>query len=172
MQEEEKYFGLGPGRLYIAPLSVPEAEARSLRYYVGPTKGGVHLAYSAKIHEITDYTGRLIRQLRYGERIRLSGRMARLYPAALRAVTGSPGQGGLTALGGQGEAGRLQRVRVILQCALPAGSTGGGEMGFSCVASAVSGAAFSLSGDRDCACDFSLTAESDDAGMCGRLVFS
>ena len=170
MTNEEKFFGLGAGRLYIAPADVPEERARTLAYYAGPTKDGVNISYSAKIHEITDYDGRLIRSLRYGERITVKGRLARLHPQVLSAATGSPYAGQILALGARGDAGRLSRVRVTLVCALP-DEAGGGEASFSMICSASSGASFTLSPQRDSGVSFLLCAETDDAGLTGKLVF-
>lgn len=169
--DEEKYFALGAGRLYIAPASVTGEEARSLLYYAGPTRGGVTVSYSARIHEITDYSGALIRSLRYGERVRAEGKLSRLYPRAVSAAIGAPLTGGVLALGGTGGRGRLARVRVVLVCALPE-ETGGGEFVFSMLATASSGLCFSLSPERDSSVSFSLQAETDGAGLSGRLVFA
>lgn len=170
MTQEEKCFGLGAGRLYVAPASTPEAEMHSLNYYAGPTKGGVQLSYAAKIHEITDYAGVLVRSIRYGERVRLSGRMARLYPRVLAAASGSRLTGDELFPGALTAAGRSARVRVLLVCPLPA-EAGGGEMRFSMIASAASGFSFLLSPQRDSSYDFTLTAETDGAGFSGKLVF-
>lgn len=168
MVDEEKLFGLGPGRLYLAPAEVSEADARHLRYYAGPTKDGVTLSYSARIHEITDYAGKLVRSLRYGERITLTGKMSRLQPKVLSEMIGAPYENGTLAPGALPFAGKLMRVRVVLVCALP----GGGEMVFSMIASATSGMQVRLAGGFDSAVPFSLTAETDSAGMTGKLVFA
>lgn len=168
---EEKCFGLGPGRLYIAPVSVPESEVFSVPWYAGPTKDGVTLSYSAKIHEITDYYGALARSIRYGERVRVEGRLSRIYPSAVCRAVGAPFSAGTIAFGAVSDAGRLAQVRVGLLCALPE-ACGGGEMRFLMRASASSGAILALSAQRDSAISFSLTAETDDAGFSGRLVFA
>ncbi len=168
---EEKYFALGAGRLYIAPENVSEAEARSMKWYAGATKGGVQMTYFNRVHEITAWDGAVIRSVRYGERVRVEGRLLRLYPRVLSAATGSPLDGSAVYLGGRGAAGRHTRVRVTLVCALPK-SAGGGEIVFSFIASAASGAVLSLSPERDSAWQFSLTAETDDAGFSGKVVFS
>lgn len=170
MMREEKCFGLGAGRLYVAPVSTPEAEMHSLKYYAGPTSGGAELSYSAKIHEITDYAGTLVRAIRYGERISLRGRMARLYPRVLAAATGSPLTENALFPGGVTESGRGARVRVLLVCALPE-EAGGGDMCFSMTAAASSGFSFHLSPERDSSVGFQLTAETDGAGFSGKLVF-
>lgn len=166
---EEKYFGLGAGRLYIAPLSVSEEEARSLKWYAGPTKGGVTLAYRAKTHDITAWDGSLARSVRYGERIRLTGRLARLYPRVLATATGSPAAADAVLLGGRLPQGRHPRLRVMLICELPT-EVGGGEIVFSFRATAASGATLTLSPERDSAWSFDLTAETDSAGFAGRMV--
>lgn len=168
---EEKYYGLGAGRLYIAPWHVSEEEARSLKWYAGPTKGGVTMAYSAKVHEIKGWGGEIVRSVRYGEKITLTGKLSRLYPRVLAAAVGAPIEANTVHLGGKTNEGRHARLRVILVCALPA-SAGGGEIVFSMCAAAASPAAFVLSPDRDSAWSFSLTAETDDAGLKGKLVFA
>jgi len=170
MVNEEKLYGLGPGRLYIAPAEVSEKEACTLSYYAGPTKDGVKLAYSVKIHEIVDYYGALVRSLRYGERVRVEGRLTRLHPKVIARLLGSPEDAYAIRFGGTPARGKLTRVRVVLVCALPA-EAGGGEMRFSMLATASSEAILALSGGRDSAIGFALTAETDDAGFSGRLVF-
>lgn len=166
---EEKLFGLGAGRLYISPLSVSEEESRSKLWYAGPTKGGVTLAYSVKNHDITGWDGSLVRRIRYGERIRLTGRLSRLNPRVLSVVTGSPaGEGGVL-LGGRLPGGRHTRLRVVLVCDLSE-EVGGGEIVFSFRATAASGTSVTLSPARDSAWDFDLTAETDSAGFAGRMV--
>lgn len=169
MTNEEQYFALGAGRLYLAPASVSEAEARSLPYYAGSTKGGVTLAYSARVHEITDYFGALVRSLRYGERIRVEGRLARLYPAALARATGSRFENGVLTPGAPLPEGRLAQIRVTLVCALPDGK---GEFVFSMLATPSGGFTVSLSPERDSSVSFSLAAETDGAGLSGRMVFA
>lgn len=166
---DEKYFGLGAGRLYIAPLSVSEEEARSLKWYAGPTKGGVTLAYTAKTHDVTGWDGSLSRSIRYGERIRLTGKLSRLYPRVLAAATGSPSGADAVLLGGRLPEGRHPRLRVMLVCELPT-EVGGGEIVFSFRATAASGASIHLSPERDSAWSFDLTAETDGAGFAGRMV--
>ena len=170
MTNEEKVFGLGAGRLYIAPASVSEEEARTLPYYAGPTKGGVTLTYNAKIHEITDYCGRLVRSLRYGERVRAEGRLSRLYPRVLTALTAAPAWDGVLGLGGIGDSGRLVQVRAVLVCALPE-EAGGGEFVFSMLATASEKVMLTLSSMHDSSVGFSLTGETDGAGFSGRMVF-
>ncbi len=167
----EKYFGLGAGHLYIAPLSVSEAEVRSEKWCAGPTKGGVTLAYAAKNHDITGWDGSLVRSIRYGERLRLTGKLSRLYPRMLSALTGSPVSAAGTAvfLGGRLPEGRHSRLRVMLVCELPA-EVGGGEIVFSFRATAASGASITLSPQRDSSWSFDLTAETDGAGFAGRMV--
>ena len=132
MIDEEKRFGLGAGKLYIAPAGVSAEHAVSSSWYAGPTKGGVTLAYSAKVHEITDFSGRLVRSVRYGERIRLEGELVRLYPEVLARVIGAQPSPGTLDLGGVCREGRTARVRVVLVCRryivltgyiLPAGET-------------------------------------------------
>lgn len=167
---EEKCFGLGPGRLYIAPVSVPEEEVFTIPWYAGPTKDGVTLSYCAKVHEITDYFGTLVRSVRYGERIRLEGKLSRIYPGAICRAVGAPVGEGVIPLGAVCGAGRCAQVRVGILCTLPEGA-GGGEMRFLMRASAASGAILALSAQRDSAVAFTLSAESDGAGMTGRLVF-
>lgn len=166
---EEKLFGLGAGRLYISPLSVSEEETRSERWLAGPTKGGVTLAYSVKNHDITGWDGSLVRRIRYGERIRLTGRLSRLYPRILAAVTGSPADEKGVLLGGRLPGGRHTRLRILLVCDLPS-EVGGGELVFSFRATAASGTSITLSPARDSSWDFDLTAETDDAGFAGRMV--
>lgn len=168
---EEKCFGLGPARLYIAPMGVTEEALFSMPWYAGPTKDGVTLTYTAKVHEIRDYFGNLVRSIRYGERIRLDGRLSRLYPAAICRAVGAPVGASVIPLGAVSDAGRGMQVRVGLSCALPA-DCGGGEMRFTMRASAASGAVMALSGLRDSSLGFSLTAESDGAGFAGKLVFA
>lgn len=167
---EEKCFGLGPGRLYIAPVSIPEEELFTMPWYAGPTKDGVTLSYCAKVHEITDYFGTLVRSVRYGERIRLEGKLSRIYPGAICRAVGAPFYGGEIPLGALSDAGRCAQVRVGILCTLPEGA-GGGDMRFVMRASASSGAILALSAQRDSSVAFSLTAETDGAGMTGRLVF-
>lgn len=171
MIDEEKRFGLGAGKLYIAPAGVSAEHAVSSSWYAGPTKGGVTLAYSAKVHEITDFSGRLVRSVRYGERIRLEGELVRLYPEVLARVIGAQPSPGTLDLGGVCREGRTARVRVVLVCRLPE-SAGGGEMRFSMLAGASSGAALALTGERDSAVRFVLTAETDGAGLSGRMVLA
>lgn len=165
---EEKYYALGAGRLYIAPWETPEAEVRSLKWYAGQTKGGVTLAYTAKEYEIRGWDGELQRTVRYGGKIRLTGKFARLYPRVIAAATGAPVSDSAILLGGKGDAGTA-RVRVILVSEIPE-SAGGGEVVFSMIAGASSGMSVHFSPERDSAWDFSLTAESDDAGVSGKLV--
>jgi len=169
MTNEEKVFGLGAGRLYIAPASVSEEEARTLPYYAGPTKGGVTLTYTTKIHEITDYYGRLVRSLRYGERVRAEGRLSRLYPRILTALAGAADAGGALSLGSVGESGRLVQLRAVLVCALPE-EAGGGEFVFSMLATASVKLLLTLSSMHDSSVGFSLTGETDGAGFSGRMV--
>lgn len=168
---EEKYYALGAGRLYIAPWGTPDDEVRSLKWYAGATKGGVTLAYTAKTHEIYGWGGELVRTVRYGEKIRLSGKLARLYPRVIAAATGSPLNSAEILLGGKTDEGRHARVRVVLVSEIPE-RTGGGEVVFSMRASASSGMAAALSAERDSAWEFSLHAERDDAGFFGKLVFA
>lgn len=168
MKNEEKVFGLGAGRLYIAPATLSEEESVALTYYVGPTKGGVTLTYAAKLHEITDYSGRVVRTLRYGERIRLEGALSRLYPVAISRILGGDASETAILFGGMPQAGRHAPVRATLVCQLPGGV---GEMRFSMLAGAAAGAALSLTGERDSAIRFTLSAETDDAGFVGRMVF-
>lgn len=169
MIEEEKRFGLGAGKLYIAPAGVSEENAVSPTWYAGPTKGGVTLSYTAKVHEITDNFGRLVRSLRYGERLRLEGELIRLYPQVLARVIGAAPYPGKLELGGIGKEGRAARVRVVLVCRIPK-EAGGGEMRFSMLAGASSGASLSLTGERNSAVRFALTAETDGAGFSGKMV--
>lgn len=171
MKNEEKIFGLGAGRLYIAPGNTAEEHACSTAYYAGPTREGVTLSYTAKVHEITDYYGNRVRSLRYGERMKIEGEMSRLYPGVIARAIGAPAEENAIAFGGVSGEGRLARVRVTLVCSLPA-EAGGGEMRFSMLAGASSGASLSLTGMRDSAVRFSLTAETDDAGFSGRMVLS
>lgn len=171
MMDEEKRFGLGAGKLYVAPAGVSEENAVSPTWYAGPTKGGVTLTYTAKVHEITDISGRPVRSVRYGERIRLEGELVRLYPEVIARVIGAPPFPGKLELGGVSLAGRTARVRAVLVCRLPK-SAGGGEMRFSMLAGACSGAALSLTGERDSAVRFALSAETDGAGFSGRMVLS
>lgn len=168
---EERYFALGPGRLYIAPASTTEAESRSMKWYAGATKGGVQITYSARMHEITAWDGAVIRTVRFGERLRVDGRILRLYPRVLAAATGSPMEGNTVYLGGRGPGGRCARVRVTLVCALPK-SAGGGDVVFSFIASAASGASLSLTPERDSSWQFSLMGETDSAGFSGKAVFA
>lgn len=170
MDKEEKLFGLGPGRLYIAPAEVSEMDACSLAYYAGPTADGVKLAYSVKVHEIVDYYGALVRSLRFGERVRVEGRLTRLHPKVIARLIGSEEDAFALRFGGAPLRGKLTRVRVVLVCTLPA-EAGGGEMRFSMTATAASSAILALSGGRDSSIGFALTAETDDAGFSGRLVF-
>ncbi len=167
---EEKYFALGAGRLYIAPWGTADTEIRSLKWYAGQTKGGVTLAYAAKTHEIYGWGGELLRTVRYGERIRLTGRLARLYPRVIAAATGSPVSGQAVLLGGECGEGRHRSVRVLLVSEIPE-RAGGGEVVFDMRAAASSGLSLSLTPDRDSAWEFQLSAERDDAGFSGRLVF-
>ncbi len=162
MQNEEKIIGLGAGRLYLAPASVTEEQAQDSRYFAGPTRGGVTLVWSARIHEITAYTGRLVRAIRFGERVRLEGRLARLSPVLFSYMTGRWERERLPA--------SRTRMRVVLRCALPP-AAGGGEMVFSMIASQTGTPSLTLHSSRDSSYPFTLTAESDDAGMTGRLVF-
>ncbi len=168
---EEKYYALGAGRLYIAPIGTPDTEMRSLKWYAGPTKGGVTLKYTAKEHEIYGWGGELVRTVRYGEKITLTGKLARLYPRVLSAATGAPSEGTSVLLGGKTDEGRHARVRVVLVTEIPE-RAGGGEVVFEmrCAASSAMTAAFSP--DRDSAWEFALTAQRDDAGFSGKLVFS
>jgi len=163
LHNEENTIGLGAGRLYLAPASLTEEAARDARYYAGPTRSGLTLTWSARVHEITDYWGRLVRAVRFGERIRLEGRLTRLSPTVLSGMTGIRG-------GVRVRAPRT-RMRVVLVCALPA-EAGGGEMVFSMIASQIGAPAVALTDARDSSYPFTLTAETDGAGMTGRLVFS
>ena len=167
--QEEKIFALGPGRLYIAPAGIPENKIRSLLYYAGPTKGGVTLKYETKIHEITDYRGKVIRAIPYGERLRAEGKLARLNPHVLADAIGAPYEKRVLSFGGRRKAGRATRLRLMLVCAIPP-EAGGGEFVFSMICTAASGTAFTLSADRDCSYTFSLLGESDGAGMIGKAV--
>ena len=165
---EEKYYALGAGRLYIAPWETPEAEVRSLKWYAGQTKGGVTLSYTAKEYEVRGWGGELQRTVRYGGKIRLTGKFARLYPRVIAAATGAPVSDAAILLGGKKETGTA-RVRVVLVSEIPQ-SAGGGEVVFSMRAGASSGMSVHFSPERDSAWDFLLTAESDDAGVSGKLV--
>ncbi len=162
---EEQIFGLGAGRLYIAPATVSEAEATALTYYAGPTKGGVTLAYTAKTHEILGWGGEVVRSIRYGERLRLTGKLSRLYPRVLAAATGGTLRDGAVTFGG----GPTRRVRVVLVTDLPE-KAGGGETVFSFIAAAASPFTLSLTPSHDSAWEFSLTAETDGAGFTGKWV--
>jgi hypothetical protein len=148
---------------------VPEEKAASFSYYVGPTKGGVTLHYAARVHEIIDYFGSRVRTLRYGESIRLEGELSRLYPTALARALGARRTAEGIELGCTGDAGRAAQVRAVLVCRLP-DEAGGGEMRFSFLAGASAGAALTLSPQRDTGVRFTLTAETDGAGLTGRMV--
>ncbi len=167
--KEEKCFGLGPGRLYIAPVGVGEEELFRIPWYAGPTKDGMTLSYSAKIHEITDYTGAVVRSVRYGEKIVLEGKLSRLYPAAICRAIGADVRTGEIPFGSLGAAGRCASLTVGIITPLPA-EAGGGDMRFVMRASASSSAALALSALRDSAVSFRLTGETDGAGFAGRMV--
>lgn len=169
MTQEEKIFALGPGRLYIAPAGIPESKIRSLLYYAGPTKGGVTLKYETKIHEITDYRGKVIRCIPYGEKLRAEGKLARLNPHVLADAVGIPYEKRILAFGSRRKSGRIHRLRVMLVCTIPA-EAGGGEFVFSMICTAASGTAFTLSPERDSSYTFSFLGESDGAGMQGKAV--
>ena len=166
---EEKCFGLGPGRLYIAPVGVGEEELFRMTWYAGPTKDGMTLSYSAKTHEITDCAGRLVRTVRYGERIVLEGRLSRLYPGAICRAIGADAPAGEILFGSVGQGGRCASLTVGILTPLPA-EAGGGEMRFVMRASASSAAALALSALRDSSVSFRLTGETDGAGFTGRMV--
>lgn len=167
--KEEKCFGLGPGRLYIAPVGVGEEELFTMPWYAGPTKDGMTLSYCAKIHDITDYYGTLVRSVRYGERITLEGKLSRIYPAAICRAVGADPRTGEIPFGAVGDGGRCLQLRVGILCPLPA-QAGGGEMRFLMRTSASVEAVVSLSAQRDSSVSFRLQGETDGAGFSGRMV--
>jgi hypothetical protein len=162
---EEQIFGLGAGRLYIAPATVSEADATSLTYYAGPTKGGVTLSYTAKTHDILGWGGEVVRTIRYGDRLKLTGRLSRLYPRVLAAATSGTLKEGVVTFGGA----PTRRVRVVLVADLPE-EAGGGETVFSFLAAAASPFSLSLTPDHDSGWEFCLLAETDGAGFTGKWV--
>jgi len=170
MIQKEKLFGLGPGRLYIAPPEMSEKEAMSLACYAGPTKDGVTLFTESRIHEITDADGVLIRSIRYGERLRLTGKFSRLYPQVIARALGLEEHGTEILFGQYGKGGRGARLRVVLVCTLPE-EAGGAEMRFSMTAGITSPFRLPMNGEREGGIPFTLTAETDGAGFSGRLVF-
>ncbi len=163
---ETTTYTLGAARLYIAPAEVPEGEATSLKYYAGPTSGGVRLTYTPRLHEVKNWAGDTVTSIRYGEKITLTGKLSRLYPRVLAAATGSVYTDGTVY---PGKSRRLARVRVVLLCDIP-DEAGGGEAVFSFLAAAASPAAVHLLPTKDGGWDFSLTAQTDGAGLWGKWV--
>lgn len=100
---ETKEFALGPATLYIAGGRVSESELESSVHKAGDTDGGLQLKYESKLRELYDVEGNPAGTLRYGERLRLRGRLCRITPAAMTCFS------------------RKGAVSVLIVCPLPDG---------------------------------------------------
>ena len=80
---ETKEFATGPAALYMAGGRIPEAVLESPEYAAGTTDGGLRLSYSSKTRELYDVEGNSAGTLRYGESLKINGKLCRLTAAAV-----------------------------------------------------------------------------------------
>ena len=68
-------FVLGPGEIYIRPGKVPQDEMEKYMYKAGDLMGGCSLKYEYSIRELYDVNGDIAGTLRYGEKLKLKGKL-------------------------------------------------------------------------------------------------
>lgn len=88
----ENEFALAPGKLYLCAGNVPKNEMQRKENYAGPTRGGVKVKYSAKKKEILDTDGNTVATVRYGEKVTVSGSLARITPHIIAELIGADGE--------------------------------------------------------------------------------
>ena len=96
-----KEFSLGPGSLYIAKGKTSERELELSGIKAGDTDGGCVIKYEYKTKELCDIGGDTAAILRYGEKVKVSGRLLRISSSALPLLMsggGEEGSGVLSAL--------------------------------------------------------------------------
>lgn len=81
-------FAPGPGTIYVKGGNVPESEVEDYRYKLGDTDGGCRIIYEYKTRTLYDVDGNAAATLRYGETMRIKGRLCRLLTDALPCLTG------------------------------------------------------------------------------------
>ena len=89
-----KEFYLGPGSLYIAEGRTSERELELSGIKAGDTDGGCVIKYEYKTKELCDIGGDTAAILRYGEKVKVSGRLVRISSAALPLLMSGGGEEG------------------------------------------------------------------------------
>ena len=89
-----KEFSLGPGSLYIAGGRTSERDLELSGIKAGDTDGGCVIKYEYKTKEICDIGGVTAAILRYGEKVKVSGRLLRISSAALPLLMSDGGEEG------------------------------------------------------------------------------
>lgn len=109
-QKRIEEFTLGPGVLYIGNKDMREDELEAYEYKFGDTDNGCTLEYEYKVRELFDIEGNAAAILRYGEMMRIRGKLCRVLSDSLRLVC----DGGRVFGGTSG-------LAVLLVCPLPDG---------------------------------------------------
>lgn len=168
--DTENEFALAPGKLYLCAGNVARSAMRCPENYAGPTRGGVKVKYSAKNHEITDADGNTVATLRYGERVTVTGNLARITPHMIAELIGADGENvsdtGMVRL----SAGRpsLKYLTFYLVCPID----GGEEFELYLRSSAADCATFSLGTSDENGLAFTLVSENTLGGRHASISFS
>lgn len=169
MYDNINEFALAPGKLYLCAGNVPKAAMRRQENYAGPTRGGVKVKYTSKIHEITDADGNCMATLRYGERITVTGNLARITPHMIAELIGADGENvsdsGTVSL----SAGRpsLKYLTFYLVCPIDNGE----EFELYLRSSAADCATFSLGASDENGLAFTLVSENTLGGRHASISF-
>ena len=98
-------FAPGPGTIYVKRGRCPESMLEDYRFKLGDTDGGCRLTYEYKTRTLYDVEGNAAASLRYGEIMRIKGRLCRILADALPCLTAE------------------DTLTVLLVCPLPEGDS-------------------------------------------------
>lgn len=98
-------FAPGPGTIYVKRGRVPESEMEDYSFKLGDTDGGCRITYEYKTRTLYDVEGNAAATLRYGELMRIKGRLCRILGDALPCLTGD------------------DKITFLLVCPLPGGDS-------------------------------------------------
>lgn len=163
-------FALSPGKLYLCAGKIPKEKMRCPENYAGPTRGGVKVKYSAKTHEINDADGNTVAVLRYGERMTVTGNLARITPHMIAELIGAEGENVTSSGTVRLSAGRpgLKHLTFYLVCPIDNGE----EFELYLLSSAADSAVFSLGTPDENGMAFTLVSENSLNGRRSSISFS
>ena len=84
-------FTLGPGEIYVRPGKVPQEQMEEYMYKAGDLMDGCNLKYEYSVRDLYDVDGNIAGTLRYGEKLRLRGKLCCILKDALATLTGGGG---------------------------------------------------------------------------------